>query len=58
MLRIRKRSGLSRYRVSKDTGIPYSTLQRMEYEDSDWINIRYLKRLASYYKVRATDLLP
>ncbi len=47
--KIREDRGESRYRVAAETGVPYTTLTRLEERASDTINLAHLKKLADYY---------
>ncbi len=47
--KIRQDRGESRYRVARETGVPYTTLTRLEERASDTINLAHLKSLADYY---------
>ena len=49
LTRLRERRGLSRYRVAKDTGIPFNTLKRIEEHETDSISRENLRRLRDYY---------
>jgi transcriptional regulator with XRE-family HTH domain len=46
---IREDRGETRFLVAKETGVPYSTLTRLEERASDNINLAHLKTLADYY---------
>jgi len=49
LFEIRVKRGVSRQRVSRDTGIPYSTLERLEKGIGDRVNLVHLRKLAEYY---------
>lgn len=49
LMAIRLKRGETRQKVSKYTGVPYSTLKRLELRSSDLINVRYLRDLCDYY---------
>ncbi len=47
--KIREDRGETRFAVVQATGVPYTTLTRLEERASDTINIRHLRTLADYY---------
>jgi transcriptional regulator with XRE-family HTH domain len=49
MIELRKRRKLSRYRVGKDTGIPYKTLARIENPKFPTVTRSHLRTLLAYY---------
>lgn len=46
---LREDRGLTRWKVAKETGVPYNTLKRLEERASDQVNLAFLKTLADYY---------
>lgn len=49
-MKIRARKGVSRYRVAKDTGVPATTLQRLE-TGQPTVQLEHLVALMDYYGV-------
>lgn len=47
---LREAKGLTRAEVSRETGVPYNSLKRLELmATKDLVNVTHLKTLAGYY---------
>jgi len=46
---LRAQKGVTRLEVAAATGIPYTTLRRLELGMTDRVNLQFLKTLAEYY---------
>lgn len=46
---LRAEKGVTKLAVAEATGIPYTTLGRLERGDTERVNLKYLKILADYY---------
>ncbi len=46
---LREDRGITRQEVVDATGVPYTTLTRLEHGSSETVNLRYVNILANYY---------
>lgn len=46
---LRAEKGVTKMAVAEATGIPYTTLGRLERGETERVNLQYLKVLAEYY---------
>lgn len=54
---IRKRRGISLYRISRDLDLNWSTVSNLEKGRTDMIKLSFLRKICEYFDITLNDLI-